>query len=174
MSVAADGNAPVPSGPAWLARPASTTLPALDGCPPRPAGTGPDSEPTRSPRRTPGTLGRHAIAVRGPAGGLSFGLIHARPELFAGDREPPSCPGPGHSRLVVDGPAQSSKACEGASPPWVQIPPPPLTRGRGHVRRARSGNSMSRPGRSTCDHAAVRGYGLPWLGEPSHWPPRRG
>jgi hypothetical protein len=32
--------APVPSGPAWLARPTSTNLHALDGCPPRSAGTG--------------------------------------------------------------------------------------------------------------------------------------
>ena len=39
-SVATDGNAPVPSGPAWPARPVSTNLHALDGCPPRSAGTG--------------------------------------------------------------------------------------------------------------------------------------
>jgi len=30
----------VPSGPAWLAKPTSTNLHALEGCPPRPAGTG--------------------------------------------------------------------------------------------------------------------------------------
>src|SRR5690349_22823152 len=28
-------------------------------------------------------------------------------------------------RPVVDGAAQSLRACEGATPPWVQIPPPP-------------------------------------------------
>jgi len=38
--VATDGNAPVPSGPAWFARPTSTNLHALDGWPPRSAGTG--------------------------------------------------------------------------------------------------------------------------------------
>ena len=33
------------------------------------------------------------------------------------------------SRPVVDGGAQSSKACEGAAPPWESNPPPPpLTR----------------------------------------------
>ena len=39
-SVATEGNAPVPSGPAWLAKPTSTNLHAVDGCPPRSAGTG--------------------------------------------------------------------------------------------------------------------------------------
>ncbi len=38
--VATDGNAPVPSGPAWFARPTSTNLHALDCWPPRSAGTG--------------------------------------------------------------------------------------------------------------------------------------
>src|SRR5437867_6825158 len=35
-----DGNAAVPLGPAWWARPTNTNLHALDGCPPRSAGTG--------------------------------------------------------------------------------------------------------------------------------------
>jgi hypothetical protein len=37
--------------------------------------------------------------------------------------------GQGRWPPVVNGGAQSSKACEGATPPWAQIPPPPpLTR----------------------------------------------
>ena len=36
------------------------------------------------------------------------------------------------SRTVVDGGAQYSKACEGASLPWVQIPPPPPCDVSGH------------------------------------------
>ena len=32
---------------------------------------------------------------------------------------------PGRWRTVVNAGAQYSKACEGATPPWVQIPPPP-------------------------------------------------
>jgi len=39
-SVATEGKAPVPSGPAWLARPTSTNLHALDGWPLQSAGTG--------------------------------------------------------------------------------------------------------------------------------------
>ena len=35
------------------------------------------------------------------------------------------CPVQVQSRPVADGRAQSSKACEGATLPWVQIPPPP-------------------------------------------------
>src|SRR5262249_56037429 len=31
----------------------------------------------------------------------------------------------GRWRTPVNGGAQYSKACEGATPPWVQIPPPP-------------------------------------------------
>jgi hypothetical protein len=98
-----------------------------------------------SPRRSPGTARKmRGPVTRAPAGGLSFGLIHPRPEQFTGDREPPSCPGPVHSRPVADGPAQSSKACEGATPPWVQIPPPPLPVRR-HIPRARRElNAMSR------------------------------
>jgi hypothetical protein len=76
----------------------------------------------------------HCRQVRGPAGGgpaapgsgLSFGLIHCRPQTFAGDRGHPVRAGHEHRRTVVNGGAQDSKACEGASLPWVQIPPPPL------------------------------------------------
>jgi hypothetical protein len=40
ISVRTAGKAQLPSGPAWLARPTSTNLHALDGWPPRSAGTG--------------------------------------------------------------------------------------------------------------------------------------
>ncbi len=61
----------------------------------------------------------------GLAFGLSFGLIHLCPGLFTGDRGA-ACPTwSGRSRMMANAGAQSSKACEGATPPWVQIPPPP-------------------------------------------------
>src|SRR5215813_8221510 len=57
--------------------------------------------------------------------GLSFGLIHLRPPPFTSVRGPPVRAGHGRRRTVVNSGAQYSKACEGASLPWVQIPPPP-------------------------------------------------
>jgi len=42
-----------------------------------------------------------------------------------GDRRPAVRAGQGRWRPMVDAHAQSSKACEGATLPWVQIPPPP-------------------------------------------------
>src|SRR5262245_47843656 len=57
--------------------------------------------------------------------GLSFGLIHPRPPPFTSVRGPPVRAGHGRRRTVVNSGAQYSKACEGASLPWVQIPPPP-------------------------------------------------
>ncbi len=56
---------------------------------------------------------------------LSLCLIHPRPGPFTGDRGHPVRPGHERWRPVVNGGAQYSKACEGASLPWVQIPPPP-------------------------------------------------
>jgi hypothetical protein len=76
---------------------------------------------TGHPRLPPSPPGRP------PGPGLSFGLIHPGPEPFTGERGVPVRPGQVCSRPVVDGAAQSSKACEGATPPWVQIPPPPPT-----------------------------------------------
>jgi hypothetical protein len=76
-----------------------------------------------------GTAGKCVSRVGGgPAAlgsGLSFGLIHSRPQTFTGDRGHPVRAGHEHRRTVVNGGAQYSKACEGASLPWVQIPPPP-------------------------------------------------
>jgi hypothetical protein len=60
---------------------------------------------------------------------LSLCLIHPRPGPFTGDRGHPVRAGHERWRPVVNGSAQYSKACEGATLPWVQIPPPPpLTR----------------------------------------------
>jgi hypothetical protein len=62
------------------------------------------------------------FAARSAEPGLSFGLIHPRPGPFTGERQPSVRPGQVHSRPVVDGIAQSSKACEGATLRWAQIP----------------------------------------------------
>jgi hypothetical protein len=68
-----------------------------------------------------------AVPQRQPMpSGLSFGLIHPRPPPFTSVRGPPVRAGHGRRRTVVNGGAQYSKACEGATLPWVQIPPPPL------------------------------------------------
>jgi hypothetical protein len=75
----------------------------------------------------------HCRQVRGPVSGgpaapgsgLSFGLIHLCARPFTGDRGLPLRTGQGRWRTVVNAGAQYSKACEGATPPWVQIPPPP-------------------------------------------------
>ena len=56
---------------------------------------------------------------------LSLWLIHPRPGLFTGGRGLPVRAGHERWRTVVNAGAQYSKACEGASLPWVQIPPPP-------------------------------------------------
>jgi hypothetical protein len=48
---------------------------------------------------------------------LSFRLIHSRSLRFTGDRGPTVRAGHGRWRTVVNGDAQSSKACEEATPP---------------------------------------------------------
>ena len=112
--MAATGNAP---GPTWLAGPASTTLHALDGWPPRSAGTGArfsahEIASALTGHRREGAQPRQPCSP--PVGSVPVSFT-PRPELFAGGREPPSCPGPVNSRPVADGPAQSSKACAAAS-----------------------------------------------------------
>jgi hypothetical protein len=84
--------------------------------------------PRRSPRRSPRTAEhvRCPATLGPPAGGLSFGLIHPRTGPFTNDRVPPLRAGQERWRTVVNSAAKYSKACEGASLPWVQIPPPPL------------------------------------------------
>jgi hypothetical protein len=57
--------------------------------------------------------------------GLSFSLIHLRPALSATVPEVGWRARGGRCEPLVDGAAQYSKACEGATLPWVQIPPPP-------------------------------------------------
>ena len=85
--------------------------------------------------------------------------------------------GHGRWRPVVNGGAQSSKACEGATLPWVQIPPPPpLTWGdqvtwsasqqvhrRPHVARGHSMRLMppGRPARTTRQLSPVQWRRLP-------------
>jgi hypothetical protein len=97
-----------------------------------------------------GTTGRHpsrpVVEIQGvnsgsapgclPRPGLSFGLIHPRPGAFTSGRGPPVRAGQERSRPVVDARAQSSKACEGATSPWVQIPPPPLWHDQRQIDRA--------------------------------------
>ena len=56
---------------------------------------------------------------------LSLWLIHYRSRRFTGDRGPAVRTGHERWRTVRNAQAQYSKACEGASLPWVQIPPPP-------------------------------------------------
>ena len=103
-----------------------------------------------------------------PGSGLSFGLIHPCPPPFTGVHGPPC---PRSSGTVAAGGerwAQSSKACEGASLPWVQIPPPPpltcddvsplcLLRGGGH----RAGLSFG-PQMVSVDRAEAPAAG--WIG----------
>ena len=75
------------------------------------------------PQRLPGNAGK---VLRPPPGTwaqfwshrLPFTAVHGRPR-------PPARAGHGRWRTVVNASAQYSKACEGATPPWVQIPPPP-------------------------------------------------
>jgi hypothetical protein len=57
---------------------------------------------------------------------LSLCLIHPRPRPFTSGHGLPVRAGQLRSRPVVNSGAQYSKACEGATLPWVQIPPPPL------------------------------------------------
>jgi hypothetical protein len=73
-----------------------------------------------------------AVIGRGPvSGGPGTGpwaqfWSHSPPSGGVRRRpRPPVRTGHGRWRPVVNGGAQYSKACEGATPPWVQIPPPP-------------------------------------------------
>ena len=56
---------------------------------------------------------------------LSFSVIRLRPALSATVPEVGSWARVGRREPPVDGAAQYSKACDGATHPWVQIPPPP-------------------------------------------------
>src|SRR5215467_13596974 len=66
---------------------------------------------------------RHALDR--PRGWAQF-WTHSPPSAAVHRRPRPLVrAGHGRWRTVVNGGAQDSKACEGASLPWVQIPPPP-------------------------------------------------
>ena len=108
------GNAPVPSGPAWLARPTSTNLHALDGWPPWPAGTWARFTPRRSPRRSRGVAPQTCCSAEGrPAPCLSFCLIHPRPGPFTSDRPSHVQAGHGRWRTSVNAGQHCWKACWG-------------------------------------------------------------
>ena len=81
--------------------------------------------PTRARRRS---ASKRPPGAARSAGGfcLSFCLIHPRPGPVRGVHGPPFPPGHVRSGTTLNARAQSSKACEGATLPWVQIPPPPL------------------------------------------------
>ena len=74
------------------------------------------------------------IGPAAPRALAQFWLIHPRPGPFTGGRAPPVPAGHERWRTEVNGGAQYSKACEGASLPWVQIRP-------------------SRPERTPADHS---------------------
>jgi hypothetical protein len=62
---------------------------------------------------------------RRPSFGLSFGLSSCwNPGVHLGAHRPLTCDDV-LMRTPTDAPRRISKACEGASSPWVQIPPPP-------------------------------------------------
>jgi hypothetical protein len=108
----------------------STDQQAVGGWPPRPARRGDWVSAQKIAPECVAPIPKAGIRVsarQGPC--LSLCLIHPRPPPFTSGHEPLVRAGHGRWRTVVNGGAQSSKACEGASLPWVQIPPPPpLTR----------------------------------------------
>jgi hypothetical protein len=80
-----------------------------------------DAGPNVGPGSAGPAIRRQPILGPLPLGrGLSFGLIHSRSRQFTIDRRLPVRAGQGRWRPVVDAGAQYSKACEGASLPWVQ------------------------------------------------------
>ena len=101
----------------WPGRRARTCTDSTADSPDRP-GPGPGSAPTRSPRHLP-TTSRDVRGRlnNGPAGGVSFGLIHPRSGPFTGAHRLPVGPGHGRSRLAVDAGEQYSKACDAAARP---------------------------------------------------------
>ena len=109
-----DGNAAVPLGPAWLARPTNTNLHALDGCPPRSAGTG----ARFSAQEIASTLTGHRSSGIPPRRGclascLSFCLIRLRPAPFTIGRPDRVRSGRGRWRAPVNAGQHCWKACWG-------------------------------------------------------------
>ena len=82
-------------------------------------GSGRRCTPRRSPGAAPnGAPVRASLWSQFWSHSPPFTTVHGRPR-------PPVRAGHGRWRTVVNGGAQYSKACEGATLPWVQIPPPP-------------------------------------------------
>jgi hypothetical protein len=100
-SLATDGKAAVPSGPAWLARPTSTNLQALDGCPPRSAGTGARFSAQEIASMLTGRRSSAVLLRRGPPGLLSQFLSHSPPSGTVHQRPPRWCSG--RWQTVADG-----------------------------------------------------------------------
>src|SRR5215510_640086 len=123
MSVATEGNAPGPSGPAWLARPASTNVHALDDCPPRSAGTGARYSAQEIAWMLTGRRSPHVLPRRGPPGLLSQFLSHSPPSGTVHRCSPRSCLR--SSRTVADagerGPALLESVL-GATPQEFESP----------------------------------------------------
>ena len=94
--------------------PPSTNLHAVDGCPPRSAGTGPGAAPPRSPRRSPDVAPWPCCPVVGrPAPCLSFCLIHPRSAPFTDVHVDRVCAVRGRWRTPVNAGQHCWKACWG-------------------------------------------------------------
>jgi hypothetical protein len=77
---------------------------------------------------SPSNVSELDIRVSVSPGSVAQFVSHCRSQRFTGDCGPPVHAGQERWRTLVNAQAQSSKACEGAILPWVQIlPPPPLT-----------------------------------------------
>src|SRR5215471_11913385 len=109
-----------------MARLTSANQDALGGWPPSSATSGLGSVLRRS-RRNSSQPPRKQASKLMPGMGLwrSLCLIHCRSRWFTGGHRSAVRAGQEYWRTVVNGGEQYSKACEGATPPWVQIPPPP-------------------------------------------------
>jgi len=106
-----------------MARPTSPNQHALGGWPPSRTRAGQAQrlgEPSKLIAHHPGGGHQYQRLEGSLAQFVShsppFTTVHLRPRGRAGH---------GRSRPNVNGGAQCSKACEGATLPWVQIPPPP-------------------------------------------------
>src|SRR5215471_7035414 len=128
-----------------MARLTSANQDALGGWPPSSATSGLGSVLRRSRRNSSQPPGKQASRLMPGMGlWLSLCLIHCRSRWFTGGHRSAVRAGQEYWRTVVNGGAQYSKACEGASLPWVQIPPPPpLTCTNTNLGRRQGGVSAS-------------------------------
>src|SRR6266566_2998499 len=86
-------------GRAWLARPTSTNLHALDGCPPRPAGTGASVNAQEIASTLAGRRSSDVLLRGRPPSLLSQFLPNSPPSGAVHHRPPQSCSG--RSRTVA-------------------------------------------------------------------------